>query len=348
MMTKIKLLKIVFTDRHTKSWYKILYESIDYCWAKKEFTGDYFRKFLYRKDIVDYKNYLSLNQYYSIINSPKILKPEIASFLDNKLAFALYCEKNRLPVPKLISYNFSSHFFHNERSHYIKDKADLINFFNMVFKSYKTDHLFLKKNEGYGGSGCYLLKKNNLPAQIEDFGEVLMGANYIHQEVIVQHPAINKMFSKSINTLRLDVYLDDENNSHLISALMRFGIGNNIVDNTSSGGFFASVDIEKETLQGKGYKVIAEDGAMYIDHPDTKTKIDGFKIPYLKESIALAKFAIKQLPTKMIGWDIAITKNGPLIIEGNSNLSLHMTDMAYGGYCKHPMIQALLEKVNNQ
>ena len=53
-------------------------------------------------------------------------------------------------------------------------------------------------------------------------------------------------------------------------------------------------------------------------HPDSGIVFDGYKIPYYEESIALAKQAMNVFyGFKTIGWDIAITDNGPIFIEGN-------------------------------
>ena len=57
---------------------------------------------------------------------------------------------------------------------------------------------------------------------------------------------------------------------------------------------------------------------IYYEHPMTKTKIVGFKIPKYKEAIKLVKIAAKVIPEiRYVGWDIAITKDGPVIMEGN-------------------------------
>ena len=37
---------------------------------------------------------------------------------------------------------------------------------------------------------------------------------------------------------------------------MRFGVGESIVDNGSSGGFFVGIDIENGKLQAKGHQFI--------------------------------------------------------------------------------------------
>ena len=53
-------------------------------------------------------------------------------------------------------------------------------------------------------------------------------------------------------------------------------------------------------------------------HPYTKVKIKGFKVPYFKEAIDLVIEASKKIPQiKYVGFDIAISDKGPVIIEGN-------------------------------
>ena len=63
---------------------------------------------------------------------------------------------------------------------------------------------------------------------------------------------------------------------------------------------------------------IDKKGKIYIEHPVTNTKIEGFQIPYFKEAIKMVKDASKVVPqVGLVGWDIAITNKGPVMIEGN-------------------------------
>ena len=58
-------------------------------------------------------------------------------------------------------------------------------------------------------------------------------------------------------------------------------------------------------------------------HPDTNVVFDGYKIPYYKEALALAKSCMKIFyGIKTVGWDIAITSDGPIVIEGNDDWGL--------------------------
>ena len=60
-------------------------------------------------------------------------------------------------------------------------------------------------------------------------------------------------------------------------------------------------------------------GDVFHKHPTTKEKIVGFKVPMFKEAIELVKEAAMIIPEiGYVGWDIAISTNGPVIVEGNS------------------------------
>lgn len=345
MFSRIKHFKVFLKDKNKKRSSTIFKELIQYGYAKRVLPVDYFRKYLYRKEITTPNSYLSKKEYYSIIDSPKILIPEIALLLDNKLSFALYAEKQNIPTPKLISYNVKHSFYYQSKIYNIASKTDLNAFFTTVFEDTQAEALFLKLINGIGGKGCILIEKSNLEDTLLQYGDTLLHNAYIHQEKINQHPAINLMHKTSVNTIRIYTYLDLKGESHIISALMRFGIGKSITDNTSSGGFYVAINMEKESLEGWGFQDVDKGGKPHSHHPDSHILLDGFKVPFFKEALELAKLAAKKTPTRIIGWDVAICDFGPIIIEGNTNPSLHMADVAYGGYCKHPIIKHLLNEV---
>ena len=93
-------------------------------------------------------------------------------------------------------------------------------------------------------------------------------------------------------------------------------VGNNgVIDNFSSGGMYAFVDDKGVVIT----PAIDKDDNIFGIHPISKKQILGFKVPLFDEAIKLVLEAAKELPQiKYIGWDVAISENGPCIIEGNS------------------------------
>ena len=69
-------------------------------------------------------------------------------------------------------------------------------------------------------------------------------------------------------------------------------IGNNgnIVDNFNGGGMTAPIDEKTGIIK---FPAMDKKKNIYYEHPMTKTKIVGFKIPKYKEAIKLVKIAAK-------------------------------------------------------
>jgi hypothetical protein len=346
MLARVKFLKVFFKDSDKKNVLIIIKELIHFTYIKKSWPTDYFRKFLYRKAVKDYTSYLSLKEYYSIIESPQMVFPEVSKTLENKLAFYQICKQNKLPTPKIVCYNNNSIFVFKDTSKQITDSDELILLFEKVFTSSNMEKLFVKPVDGIGGMGCFILKKESFKKQLKKNTNRLFNGNYVFQEVLMQHTEINKIHSQSINSLRMDTYIDKNNKSHVLSTLMRFGIGKNITDNTHTGGFYIAIN-ESGQLRGVGRQDVVKGGGVFTRHPDSDYILEGFHIPYFKEACELILQATTYFPNRIVGWDMAITPLGPVIIEGNHNPSLHVTDVAYGGYMKHPLIKEILNEIKN-
>ena len=70
-------------------------------------------------------------------------------------------------------------------------------------------------------------------------------------------------------------------------------------------------------------------------HPDNGLVFEGFEIPFFKEAVEMAKDLHSKLyRIHSIGWDIAITPDGPVFIEGNSLWEISLIQTANGGLKK--------------
>lgn len=170
-----------------------------------------------------------------------------------------------------------------------------------------------KPISGLGGANVEKIETKNIK-NIKEFYENLNKDNCLIEELIIQNKEWEVLNPGSINTVRVVTKCVD-GKSDILFAAVRIGSGNSLVDNFHSGGVGVNVNIEKGILEGKA---IDKKNRESDYTPTTKVKVDGFVIPYWKEIIKMTKEAAKvNDDVNVVGWDVAITENGPLIIEGN-------------------------------
>ncbi|MGB4984433.1 MAG: MurT ligase domain-containing protein [Erysipelotrichaceae bacterium] len=161
------------------------------------------------------------------------------------------------------------------------------------------------------------------------------------EECLKQHPVMSQLSPYSINTLRI-VTANINDHTTVLFRSVRIGTGNNIVDNFHNGGIFSILNqygkIDKPALN--------IEGELFINHPNTNTKFEGFTIPYYYEAIELCKKASKVVPqVGYIGWDVAITPNGPVLIEGNHIPCYELFQSRYYFDIDHQDVRGLFDEV---
>ena len=157
-----------------------------------------------------------------------------------------------------------------------------------------------------------------------------------------------KLNPSSVNTMRIDTFIDKEGRCEILSGYLRMSITGSPVDNVSSGGCYVGIDMLNGTLRKFGYSSITKsDGRYYTKHPSTGVVFEGFQIPdFGRVKELVMKFACLIPALRLIGWDIAIADDGPVMIEGNSGYDMTISDMTYGGYGKNPVFRRVLTELN--
>lgn len=337
-------IKTFLKDKDKKNPATLLYELFHYGWTKKELPKVYIGKRLYRKEIKNYLNFLSSKEIDRITNSKKLHNPVYSHILRNKLFFAYHLRHNDLPAPVMHGYNFEKEFVFGNNSSKIDDKVELFRYLDTYFLEHNLSSLFVKPLDDMGGKGCYLLTRKDLKNQLEKAGDILLNGNAIYQEVIIQHEEVNKIYAKSINSIRFTSFRDKTGKTNILSAMMRFGNNGSVVDNSTSGGFYVKVNLTNGCLEGKGNQAMKHGGNVFTEHPETGTTLHGFKIPYFEESCKLIQQVNDSIPERVVGWDIAISKNGPVLVEGNDNNSWFGVDIAHGGLLNNPLMAEVLKE----
>jgi len=89
------------------------------------------------------------------------------------------------------------------------------------------------------------------------------------------------------------------------------------VDNLASGGIAVAVDENTGVVTSAGvYSDITKNPE--TNHPVSGQQLIGFQIPYWNETVEMVKqAALLHTQNRSIGWDVALTVNGPELIEGN-------------------------------
>ena len=144
--------------------------------------------------------------------------------------------------------------------------------------------------------------------------EALIFESVVHQTK--QFAAFNE---SSVNTVRFMTTLYPDGSVKIIATFIKIGRAGRCVDNAGGGGNVdVCVDIEtgevKYAIQYDGWRKIKE-----IDtHPDSGSQLNGVVIEnwkVIKEEVKRFQQAFPYC--KAAGWDIAITDDGPVIIEVN-------------------------------
>lgn len=176
-----------------------------------------------------------------------------------------------------------------------------------------NEEFMVKPKDGLGGMGVYKEYKKNIK-DINEFYNYLKNNNLFIEEYVKQNDDINKLCKESVNTIRIMTF-SYNGKSEIVYAAMRIGNGVNNVDNFHQGGMGCKIDLEKGILIGDA---IDKDLNHFVVHPKSKVKFDGFKIPYWEEAKKLVLDASKvNNNIHLVGWDVAITDDGPTLIEGN-------------------------------
>jgi hypothetical protein len=145
------------------------------------------------------------------------------------------------------------------------------------------------------------------------------GRPYIVQRRIKPHPALDALTSGAVPTVRALTILDERGAPELVGASFRMSIGENrTVDNIHAGGLACRVSLDDGTLglaSNLGSDVRL---GWHRHHPTTHAQIEGTLLPFWDDVRALAVRAHSAFEGRVvIGWDIAIDQDGPIIIEGN-------------------------------
>lgn len=251
------------------------------------------------------------------------------SLVHDKYLFHCYCDYHHLPVSGMYGlYPDGLMEKQNERG------------LGEIMDTHELDRVVLKPVLGLMGKKIRIITRAEADAFVpESFPTDQLALfdtyeehQFILQEVIQQHPDINRINPHSVNSIRIISILNLDGTVDVLAAMLRVSASESPIDNFSQGGIVIGIHLDTGKLKEEGFMHPRSGGTTVKEHPLTHVVFKDVQLPFWDEVIRLTKSAQKIFHfIKAVGWDLAITPEGPVIIEGNQEWGTAGLQAANGG-----------------
>jgi len=178
-------------------------------------------------------------------------------------------------------------------------------------------------------------------ADIVHFMSSLSPAGYLLQRVLRPNPVLEPLTGAAIASLRFLVLLADDG-AAIESAVIKLPTRSQVADNFwRKGNMLAAIDL----ASGKIVRTITGSGAalkVVQTEPASGLTLQGFVIPDFAAAQSLClRAAVHFRGIRTQSWDVALTADGPVLLEMNFGGDLNLHQLAHNrgilsdSYCRH-------------
>lgn len=169
----------------------------------------------------------------------------------------------------------------------------------------------------YRGENGQMLTAEALLAHL---GALSRSDPYLLQERVSNHPQIAALGPHALCTARIvTCRRADGAPEHLVSIFrMPAATATAAADNFAAGGFASPIDHTTGTLGNAVRKDLRSAAVDCLEYPGSPQPFIGFRLPHWDAALELclqAHRVFAEFPS--VGWDVAITPDGPVLVEGN-------------------------------
>ncbi|TNE38420.1 MAG: hypothetical protein EP347_06120 [Alphaproteobacteria bacterium] len=309
--------------------------------SRKQFKltpQDYFYFALYddaRYSAEEKQRFIADRDHHSIII--KCCEPTWWALADDKYFSYTLLEANGAPTPQTQAI-FASGTRSFGKTPALRSKQDL-----KIFLSNQANYpLFVKPNSGVGSFGTFAVEgydpqsdtlnlSKGETVSLTDFVSQIDGQEpYLFQSTLTPHPQISEICSGKVSTVRVIVILQD-GQPEIIQTVWKIPGPDAIADNFwRKGNMLGAVDREtgKVTRVIRGYGPELEENP---EHPVTHQEIRGLTLPCWE---AVKDLCLTYAPLfeklRYQSWDVAITPEGPVVVEVNTGSAFNLSQLATG------------------
>jgi len=149
---------------------------------------------------------------------------------------------------------------------------------------------------------------------------------HIIEECVVQSEATAAFNASSVNTIRC-ITMNTQDGIVIPFTFMKIGRAGSFVDNGGAGGILVGIDPKTGVLDTHGYDEL---NICYPSHPDSDIEFIGYPLPQWEQMLSICReMSAKEPSMKCIGWDMAHTDNGWVVIEGNGKSQMIGPQIVY-------------------
>ncbi len=240
--------------------------------------------------------------------------------LGDKLAFHACCRAHDLPSPRIL----------------IHASAGVLGWLEAADEAALDRDLFIKPRQWRGARGSLWLQRVapytwrtkqgaiwDRRALFDHLRRTSLTRDMLLQERLVNHPAIADLADQSLIALRVITCLDERDAPIITHAMLRV-LSKLEPRWHSNREHAAAIDLASGRLGRMCNDKDLWPGCWSDRHPVTGAQVAGRPLPDWPQIRALAEHAQRVFADRMlVGWDIALTPAGPVILEGNSYPDMH-------------------------
>lgn len=240
----------------------------------------------------------------------------------------------------------------------------LISGYSLIFPDGKNKELeyifdfkepfFIKNITLEAGEGILFCKAckeaievNGKSISFDEFKNLLGDKIWVIQDQYHSHEVLKKINATALNTTRIVTIFNGKFPEYLCG-FQGFATGDTVTDSWSHGSVYVGINVENESLVGFGLTSPSDNReGLLSSHPDSGIIFDGYPLPFLKDAVDLCIKAHRLFYFNyIIGWDVAITDNGPLIVEANEKPGMNVAQ-ALGGGLREKVLSYALKILND-
>ncbi len=175
------------------------------------------------------------------------------------------------------------------------------------------------------GSGLYTNaatgKRLTGPELIEGYRKISLRRPYIAQPCLSDHPAIADIGNGTLSVVRIMTVVRPDGTIGEFASLFKTPMRETFLTNLVDGALFSPVDTARGVLREAFADELGK--PLHTCHPVSGVRVAGRALADWREAVALACAAHAALPqVAVIGWDMALTGEGPRLLEGNHGMSV--------------------------